>query len=424
MFTQNWNVVYQESMVDGKVAALQNVLEKLTAAHFELKTTTRRESDLPLVNTGSNIKRLWKKRHKVYDREGRSDRWKSLKRKSDKLYRKRAGVYMQKQKDILTAPDASRSFYKNVKAYQSKEKPVEFGVRNLYDGKSHQEVAKELADHFNAVSQEFQGLTETPPSYSSPLPPIPRNMIEKRLRDFRKPKSMVKGDIFPQLVNRGAPHLSLPLVDIYNLKTLVGVWPTLWKIEYVTPIRKKFLPEGPDDLRNISCTLLLSKIYESFVLDWLGGQVTIRTNQFGGVKGFGTERYLVKLWQQILENLEDPGAASLITSIDYAKAFNRLDFDHCLCCLAAKGACKEILSIISTFLSGRQITVKIGSAFSDMRSVLGGVPQGSLLGVLLFNISVDDFEAYSPDLEQYNPREDYTLDDIIMNEKLKFEYCH
>ena len=141
-------------------------------------------------------------------------------------------------------------------------------------------------------------------------------------------------------------------------------------------------------------------MYESFVLKWINDQVTLRSNQFGGVKGCGT--YLVDLWQQVLENLEDPRAASLITSIDYAKAFNRLDFEHCLKSLARKGLSGNLIRILASFLTGRVMRVKVGNTLSTKRAVQGGVPQGSLLGVFLFNSAIDDFESASKDIQNYN----------------------
>ena len=301
--------------------------------------------------------RLVKKRRKIYDREGRSRRWKTLKKKSDKLFKKRARQYMENQKKMLTAHDASRSFFKNIKAYSSKEKPASYNVRDLYPDRDDDEVAEALAEHFIKISREFNGLQAAPlpAADDASLPPLTCAEVVGRLKSFRKPKSMVKGDIFPTLVNKVAASLANPLCNIYNTITATGEWPATWKTEYVTPIPKKPLPESPDDLRNISCTLLLSKVYESFMLDWLTQQVQIRRNQFGGMKGSGAEHFLVDLWQQVLENIEDPRASSLLTSIDYSKAFNRLDFNHCLESLAMKGASNKLLNIIGSFLSGRQM---------------------------------------------------------------------
>ena len=160
---------------------------------------------------------------------------------------------------------------------------------------------------------------------------------------------------------------------------------------------------GPvNDLRNISCTALFSKVFESFVLDRLTEQVGMRENQMGGMRGAGAEHYLVQLWQSVLEALEDPRAASVLTSIDYAKAFNRLDFRHCLRALADKGASTELIAVIASFLTSRTMAVKVGQALSAPRVVLGGVPQGSILGVFLFNATIDSFEAASDDVARYD----------------------
>ena len=397
----DWSAVFMAGTTTSKVLEMQKTLDHLMNACFPMKTTTRRAEDPPWMN--ARIRKMIKQRRSIYDREGRSKAWRTLKRKSDRLYKKRARKYMETQKRVLTSGDASRSFYKNVKAYQSREKPPNFDVRDLYPGLRDPEVAEELASHFNSISNEFEGLSSPiPTTYSSPLPLLTSQQVQKRLQDFRKPKSMVRGDIFPALVNRSSQYLAIPLVDIYNNITLTGEWPESWKTEYVTPIPKKNLPEEANNLWNISCTQLLSKVYESFVLAWLSEQTSLRSNQYGGVKGSGTEHFLVELWQKVLENLDDQRSASMLTSIDYSKAFNRLDFNHCLRALATKGTSTELLRIVASFLSRRTMTVKVGDALSVLRTVLGGVPQGSLLGVFLFNSSIDFFEASSNDIPDYN----------------------
>ena len=336
---------------------------------FPYKTTVRREKDPPWINP--HVRALIRKRRRVYHREGRSVKWKELLKKVRKLVRKRAANYWAHQKSNLLSRDAGRTFFKNVKSYNSKERPPQFDVRSLFPGKDDITVAEKLADHFNGISREFDGLDPdaVPSTYSSPVQILTPSVIAQRLRRFKKPKSMIKHDIFPSLVNNAADVLSGPLADIYiaisTSRTL------LWKQEFVTPIPKKSLPTSVNDLRNISCTALFSKVYESFVLGWLGEQVGMRSNQMGGMKGAGTEHYLVELFQLILEALEDPRAASVITSIDYSKAFNRLDFGHCLRALANKGALTEIIAIISSFLTSRTMSVKVGQELSNPRIVLG-----------------------------------------------------
>ena len=398
----SWEGVMSELSSDKKLERLQCVLGRLMAKHFKLKTTVRKSTDPPWFN--DRILWLIKKRRKIYDREGRSPRYKILRRKSDKLARDRASVYLMQQRQAMTGPNASKNFFRNVKAFNSREKPPEFNVRDLFPGQSDSSVAEALASHFNAISAEFDGLREAdiPTALDLDLPVLSPEQVAKRLRDIKKPKSTVAGDIFPALINRASHMLAIPLTDIFNSITVNADWPADWKVEYVTPIPKKAHPETPDDLRNISCTQMLSKTYESFVLEWLNSQVSLRTNQYGGTKGSGTEHYLVELWQKVLENLEDPRAGVLLTSIDYSKAFNRLNFDSCLQALKDKGACQQLIKIVASFLTDRTMRVKIGSALSDPKPIMGGVPQGSRLGVLLFNALIDGFEAHSTDIQPYD----------------------
>ena len=399
--SHDFSEVYAHSDVNSQLEVFLATLSRKMDNFFPEKTTTKREKDPPWIN--AHVRALIRKRRRVYHREGRTIRWKALMKKVRNLVRKRASRYWEHQKSNLLAPDAGRTFFKNVKAYNSKERPPQFDVRSLFENLTDAEVAEKLADHFNGISLEFDGLdpNRVPSTYSSPVQVLVEREVEDRLRKFRKPKSMIKHDIFPALVGPAASYLAAPLTFIYNTISATSTWPLLWKQEFVTPIPKKSLPSSLNDLRNISCTALFSKVYESFVLGWLGEQVGMRGNQMGGMRGAGTEHYLVELYQLILESLEDSRAASIITSIDYSKAFNRLDFLRCLEALAAKGASTELIAIVGSFLTSRTMAVKVGQALSKPRIVLGGVPQGSILGVFLFNATIDNFETASDDIIQY-----------------------
>ena len=82
--------------------------------------------------------------------------------------------------------------------------------------------------------------------------------------------SSVIGDIFPgKIVKEFSVELSTPLSNIYNSATLAGIWPNIWKYDYKTPVPKVYPPANTDDLRKISGTKNLSKIYEALLADYM-----------------------------------------------------------------------------------------------------------------------------------------------------------
>ena len=95
---------------------------------------------------------------------------------------------------------------------------------------------------------------------------------------------MVYGDINPKLVTQFADLLAQPVCYIYNQTLNMLEWPNIWKTETVTLIPKNQSPDSISELRNFSCTPLLSKILESFILDKLKREVKLSDQQYGGIK--------------------------------------------------------------------------------------------------------------------------------------------
>ena len=109
----------------------------------------------------------------------------------------------------------------------------------------------------------------------------------------------------------------------------------------------------------------------------------LRENQYGGEPGVSTTHMLIDVWTKINSDLEDNRAASVITAVDYSKAFNRLEHLPCLLALQRKGAGSGLLRIIASFLHERHMTVRVGEARSDLRKVNAGAPQGPCRGPCL-----------------------------------------
>ena len=392
---KRWIVMYPWTELVGDsndmAEAYQKTITTAIETFFPLRTTSKKSTDLPWMT--KKIRKEIRGRRRLYWQEGgeRTDLWKEEKKRVAKIIYDRKKVYLSEQKRDILADDANRNFFKHVRNFSRLEKPKIFDVRTLLPGKTDEEVAEILADYFNKVSQEFDPLLpeHIPVTAGRRLPELQCWEVAKRIKSFRKPKSTVPGDVFPGLVTKLADFFAIPLTTIYNRITETKVWPRCWKKEFVTIIPKKTNPESLGDLRNISCTMLASKMYESYMLDWMKEEVQLRRNQYGGVKGLGTDHVLAQLWQEVLENIEDYRAGTLITSIDYSKAFNRMSYQECLKALAKKGASTEVLRLIATFLTNRTMTVKVGnSTMSRPRQVTGGCPQGSILGVFLFNLSL------------------------------------
>lgn len=137
---------------------------------FPLITVRRKSTDFPWINR--RIRKLICRRKGVYVREGCSSKWKRLKKVTEELIKKRREKYLDSQRECLLVEDASRNFFRNVKAFQAKERPKAFNSMDLFPGKEEAEVAAELAAYFNWISAEFSPLepSDIPRTRSRKLP--------------------------------------------------------------------------------------------------------------------------------------------------------------------------------------------------------------------------------------------------------------
>ena len=396
----NWQQIYDLVSPNDMALSLQSILDNLMDKHFPTKTCKKRDSDLPWFN--KTARKMVKKKNAIYKAEGQSDRWQRQADKVESYLAKGQQLFLQNQREKIVGAAASANFFKNIKAFKSVNKPKDFNICDIRPGKSEREVAEEAAAFFNKISAEFEPLEpkDIPSTYHRDLPLLSPADVEKMLKDAKKTGSMVQGDIFPKLVNRAAPIIAWPLSYIFNQITRTYLWPIHWKREFVTIIPKKISPSDFSDLRNISCTLFFSKVYEQFVLKCLQEEISMKNNQYGGIKGCSTTHLIIELLQQICENAEDYRSATVLCAIDYSKAFNRMSFQHCLDSLRKKHASTPIIRLIASFLSNRTMTVRVGKCWSEPLPVSGGCPQGSILGVSLFNTTTEFLEDDFYEFEQ------------------------
>ena len=161
-------------------------------------------------------------------------------------------------------------------------------------------------------------------------------------------------------------------------------YPKHWKIENGVALKIIPQPLSESDLRIISKTPYLSKLYEGFLCDWLIEVIKpyLDTDQFG-VKGLSITHYLVQLLHFVQSSLDSCSPTAVIASyIDMSQAFNRVDHSLLIQDLFDMHCPSWLLRICFSFLTERVLIFQYKGNIASPKNLPGGSPQGCLLGVI------------------------------------------
>lgn len=227
---------------------------------------------------------------------------------------------------------------------------------------------------------------------------VDEDNVCKIIKSLQSKTSFGHDGISTKLLKNIAPVILTPLTLIINQSLITGIFPTELKIAKVIPLHKKDDPAIMDNFRPVSLLTAISKVFEKVAHTQLNDYFTqnklFYPSQYGFRPDHSTELAALELVDRIHTDLDNK-KCSVAIFMDLSKAFDTLDHDILLTKLQHYGIKNIELQWFHSYLTGRSQFVEINGAKSDMSTITTGVPQGSILGPLLFLIYMNDIPEAS-----------------------------
>uniref|UniRef100_A0A1B6K0F4 Reverse transcriptase domain-containing protein n=1 Tax=Homalodisca liturata TaxID=320908 RepID=A0A1B6K0F4_9HEMI len=428
---QMWTEVYSTISADEAYNNLLNTMTMEINAACPLKKLRQRKSKT-YVNYNdieiTQLKQDYLQLLRMYELTG-LERNRSAMASKKKQY----DLRLRKLRQESAANHIQQSSNKSKAAWEivNSERATKRGEKNnpliklITEGKTiekPEDIVEELNTYFSNIAEDTlraaSNLNQPSTRVTTPRPRLTQTKliltdttvreVEEIISSLKNKTSSGLDEISAKLVKHCAETIIAPLVDVINKSFKSGIFPSALKVSKVYPKLKKGVSTNLSNYRPISIIPTFSKIFEKIVLKRLIDHLTqldLLTNcQHGFLKGRSTATALTDLVEFIIDHI-DKGKYTTAVLLDYSKAFDCLSHDIILDKLEALGVQETAKHWFESYLRGRSQLVELSymengvtrTVKSKLRSIERGVPQGSVLGPVLFILLTNDFPDYIKD---------------------------
>ena len=387
-----------EDDIDNKVVIFENIHRDLIDKHAPYRTFRVTRPATPWLN--DDIKSMMDERDKYKNKFNKDKR-----PETDVLYKdlRNRVSHAIRQSKIKVFNDKVNTKFKNPKLFHQALKNfsiVESKSNNMECTFDPSILNKEFIKNNNAkvddeiISDEINEILKKSKQQTFNFQEVTELEVSKIVKSIKTNACGIDG-ISALFLKLGIEHSVFALTDIINASFRYRKFPERWKKAIVKPIPKNNNPCVATDYRPISLLPAFSKILEKVVVkqmvEYLRNNGLLDKLQSAYKPQHSTITALLNVTDDIYEALENSELTFLVL-LDYSKAFDCANHRLILAKLKAAGFCNEALSWINSYLTGRSQKVVTGTKESGWEAIVNGVPQGSVLGPLLFTVLVSDIK--------------------------------